>query len=320
MSQPVSPSADPVPARKRGNALGFWVFRACTRLLGLRGAYGLLYPVCLYYALFDRPARAAAGAYVSRRFRGAGAGRGWLHAYRLFVSQGKQLIDRYAHISRAGLFDIRLTSSDEADRLLKDPTQAVVLLTSHVGNWQVAMTRLEAFGRCVYLVMRPEDNPAARGALRIGEASDTIRVIPPAGGFGTVIDILKELENGHLVSMMGDRRYTFDSVPVEFLGDLAQFPHSAFTIAAAAGCPIIVLLSMKLGPHRYEVDVSRVFRPRYAAGVSKREQLRDWVQQYARILENYAAEHPYQCFLFHDVWARGDEVRNVAGRESDVPG
>lgn len=313
MSQPVSTassSSHPVPARKRGNAFGFWVFRTCTKRLGLRGAYGLLYPVCLYYALFDGQARAAATAYVSRRFRNAGAVRRWLHVYRLFVSQGKQLIDRYAHISVEGLFDIKLTSSEEAVRLLKDPKQAVMLVTSHVGNWQVAMTRLENFDRCVYLVMRPEDNPAARQTLRVGEASETIRLISPEGGFGGVIDILKELDEGHIVSIMGDRRYSFDSTSVEFLGDEAQFPHGAFTIAASAGCPVVVLLSMKLGQNRYEVDVSRVFHPRYVGGAKKQEQVRDWVQQYARILEQYVAQYPYQCFLFHDVWARGSEDSN----------
>jgi predicted LPLAT superfamily acyltransferase len=303
----MSLSSRSIAVRRRGNAFGFWVFRACTRLLGLRGAYGLLYPVCLYYALFDRSARAAAAAYVSRRFRDAGAVRRWLHAYRLFVSQGKQIIDRYAHISSKGLFDIRLTSTEEAVRLLTDPAQAVILLTAHVGNWQVAMSRLGHFGRCVYLVMRPEDNPAVRETLRVGEDSEAIRLIPPEGDFGGVIDILKKLDEGHIVSIMGDRRYGFNSIPVEFLGDEAQFPHGAFTIAAAAGCPIIVLLSMKLGRHLYEVDVSRVFRPHYIRGMGKQEQLRDWVQQYARILEQYVAQYPYQCFLFHDVWARGPD-------------
>ena len=57
---PAAP-ARPRP-RGRGNALGFWFFRTALRLTGLRGAYGLLYFVAPYYALFDRAAIAAAGA------------------------------------------------------------------------------------------------------------------------------------------------------------------------------------------------------------------------------------------------------------------
>ena len=40
--------------RKRGNRLGLWFFRTAIRILGLRGAYGFLYFVSLYYLVFDR--------------------------------------------------------------------------------------------------------------------------------------------------------------------------------------------------------------------------------------------------------------------------
>ena len=40
--------------RKRGNDLGIWFFMVFLRVFGLRGAYGLLYVVSLYYVLVDR--------------------------------------------------------------------------------------------------------------------------------------------------------------------------------------------------------------------------------------------------------------------------
>lgn len=292
-----------IVAKKRGNAFGFWVFRTCVRLLGLRGAYGLLYPVCLYYLLVDSQAVSDALAYITRRFRGAGRLAMRIHAYRLFVNQGKQIIDRYAHISAEGLFDIRLSSTDESMRLLKDHKQGVVLLTAHVGNWQVAMSRLSMFGRSVYLVMRPEDNPAVRDALKISEENETIRIISPEGDLGGVIEIMNTLQQGHIVSIMGDRKYGFSAVPVDYIGEPALFPNGAFSIAAAAGCPIVVLLSMKTGPQSYEVDITHVLHPRYERGGRKQDQVRAWVQEYAGILEEYVRRYPYQCFLFHDVWA-----------------
>ncbi|MGQ9499181.1 MAG: hypothetical protein ACUVQ6_02230 [Dissulfurimicrobium sp.] len=58
--------------RKRGNRLGFAFFRVSLAFFGLRGVYGLLYFVCLYYVLFDRNAYNTAMAYVKRRFRDYG--------------------------------------------------------------------------------------------------------------------------------------------------------------------------------------------------------------------------------------------------------
>ena len=54
--------------RKRGNRLGFWFFHMAARVFGLRGAYGLLYFVCMHYLLFDRALVRATLAYVGRRF------------------------------------------------------------------------------------------------------------------------------------------------------------------------------------------------------------------------------------------------------------
>ena len=94
MAEPTTGQSDELPARKRGNRLGFWFFKTSLRAFGLRGAYGLLYVVCLYYLAFDRPAVRGAMAYIRRRFPGAGAARRLLLVYRLFINQGKNLIDR----------------------------------------------------------------------------------------------------------------------------------------------------------------------------------------------------------------------------------
>ena len=54
--------------RRRGNALGFWFFMAFLRLFGLRGAYGLLYIVCLYYVLFAPSLVSSASSPSALRF------------------------------------------------------------------------------------------------------------------------------------------------------------------------------------------------------------------------------------------------------------
>ena len=74
-----------LPAKRRGNRLGFWFFRMALRLCGLRGAYGLLYFVCSYYLLFDWVGVRAALAYLRRRFRAHGRLRLIADTYRLFL-------------------------------------------------------------------------------------------------------------------------------------------------------------------------------------------------------------------------------------------
>ena len=295
-----------VGAQRRGGALGFRLFEMVLKLHGLRGAYAVLYPVCLYYLLFDRPARRGGMAYVRRRFPEDGSPKRWLHVYRLMVSQGKQLIDRYVAIAREGVFDIVLDDQGHLVSCLEDSDTGVILLTAHIGNWQVGMTTLSETERRVHIVMRPEDNPAVSEYLKISHPTADVEIISPNSFLSGVVEIVAALNNGHIVSIMGDRRYDFDAVGVRFLGDTAWFPYGAFHIAATVGCPLVVLITVKDSTHRYVIDASHVLRPRYESRARRDEQRRRWVQEYASILESFLLEHPYQCFLFQDIWEAND--------------
>jgi lauroyl/myristoyl acyltransferase len=220
----------------------------------------------------------------------------------LFVSQGKQLIDRFAILSGRSLFDISLKGYDELVALLSKNNQGFILLTAHVGNWQIALTTLKKMNKPVYLMMRPEDNPAVKESLNIDSEDSFIKIISPEGYLGGVLEAMNVLKGGGILSIMGDRKYGFESLGVSFLKDEAHFPFGAFSIAAASNSPIVVLLCAKLPGRRYIVDVSNIIYPRYNSPKDKKEQLRGYLQEFAGILEKYTLEYPDQCFLFHDVW------------------
>ncbi|MFW6114472.1 MAG: hypothetical protein ACOC7K_01895, partial [bacterium] len=167
--------------------------------------------------MFDRAAVNGALAYVRRRFPDARGFGCWLHAYRLFLSQGRQLIDRHAAMSGAFRYDFNLRGREQQEALAQD-SRGCVLVTGHVGNWQIAMTTLGNMGKTVNLVMRPEDNPAVEKALSLCENTEHLRVISVEEDLGGGIEIMNALKRGDIVSFMGDRPYGFKAAPVAFLG------------------------------------------------------------------------------------------------------
>jgi predicted LPLAT superfamily acyltransferase len=250
----------------------------------------------------------AALSYIDRRFPGCGFLRRFLHVYRLFVSQGRQLIDRYAIISNEEMFDIQVHGREQFVSLVQDSRQGVILLTAHTGNWQVAMMALKKAGITVYALMRPEDNLAVQNSLHIGHEQENIKIISSEQHLGGVVEVINVLKEGHVVSIMGDRSYGFNALEVSFLGEKAWFPYGAFTIAAATGCPVVVLLSAKVSPSRYIVDISNVLYPRYEGGrKNKRQQLQQWVQKFVTLLDTHVNRYPYQCFLFYNIWRKETE-------------
>lgn len=288
--------------KKRGNKPGFWFFRASLKIFGLSGAYGLLYIVCLYYLLFDRSAVSSCMAYINRRFKTYNTFQKIYCIYQLFINQGKHLIDRFYVISGLGEFDMELQGYDKVQSILSDSKKGAILLTAHVGNWQATMTVLKRQGKTVYLLMSPEENAAVKNALNIDSAHGKVRIISTEGFLGGVIEIIKAIDEGNLVSVMGDRSEGYDFTEVCFLGEKARFPYGAFSIAAAAQCPVIVLFSAKISRKTYMVDIARVIYPKYSSRDKKHEDIRSWVQEYAGILEDYSAKYPLQWFIFRDIW------------------
>lgn len=289
--------------RKRGNRLGFAFFKVSLALFGLRGAYGLLYFVCLYYVLFDRDACNAAMSYVKRRFRDYGPVKRVFCAYKIFINQGKVLIDRHYLLSGGRRFDCEVCGYDRLKALLAGSDKGVILLTAHVGNWQVAMTSIESLGKVVYLLMRPEDNMAVREALNIDSDGGMVRIIPSDSFLGGVVDMVNALNKGHLVSIMGDRTYGRNSLETSFLGGKARFPYAAFSLSAATGCPVAVLLSAKTDTMRYFVDMSHIIEPPSKKGPGgKMDGIGERVREFSAILENFVERYPLQWFVFDDIW------------------
>ncbi|OGV41900.1 MAG: hypothetical protein A2X46_17765 [Lentisphaerae bacterium GWF2_57_35] len=290
--------------KKRGNNLGFWFFKAALDLFGLRGAYVLLGFVAGYYWLFDRTARRSARAYLQRRFRGRSGWAAQRDIYRLFYSQGVSLIDRYVMAMKPSLFSLGIVNYEAIRPLVEDPRQGFILLTSHVGNWQAVMLALGRMNRRVNLLMRTEENEAVNQYLRIQEAGGLIDIVSPDLPLGGVLELTQRIQRAEIVAIMGDRAYTSDTAEIVFLGDQAGFPRGAFHLASAWDCPVVVMFTAKTGPSAYDVEIAGVIHPGQTPGTVKRERISHMAQQYADLLSAYAERHPYQFYLFHDVWTR----------------
>jgi predicted LPLAT superfamily acyltransferase len=78
---------------------------------------------------------------------------------------------------------------------------------------------------------------------------------------------------------------------------------------------VVVLLSAKTSANGYIIEASEAIYPRYEGRRDKVRQLRNYMQQYADILEDYSRQYPYQCFLFHDVWKdKGESASDGTGK------
>jgi predicted LPLAT superfamily acyltransferase len=125
-------------------------------------------------------------------------------------------------------------------------------------------------------------------------------VILPTDGPGCVVEMVMRLQQNEIVSIMGDRAYGGQTAAVQFMGEEAQFPVSAFAVARAAKCPVVVLFAPKTGLKKYTLEVFSIAE----VDSADRSSIRTCLQRYADWLTDFTQRYPLQCFLFHDVWKK----------------
>lgn len=216
---------------------------------------------------------------------------------------GKILIDR-ATVGILGLEQMKVTLYGREKLLeLLDQRCGFVLLMSHVGSWQVALSALDFVNVPVNLLLEREQGNIDRHYFEYKGIESPYRIIDPGSYLGGTLEMLEVLKKGEVLSVMGDRvagsRKSY--VKVKFLGEEASFPYSAFKLASAAGVPVVVVFSYKDGSDSYALKFSKIIRVPENLGRSGKHFL-PYVSQYVEELESYVKFHPYQFFNFYNMW------------------
>lgn len=290
-------------------------FYALIRLAGRRAAYALLHFVALYYVLFRPAVRERSRPYLSRRFPGRDTfSRMWDH-YRITLELGKVLIDRAVlGILGPGELTVSLRRRDELLKLIGEG-RGLILVTAHVGSWQVTMANLVVLQTPVNLLIHREEGDVDRHFFEHQGVAAPYRIIDPAGPLGGTLEMLQVLKHREVLCIMGDREMGGggSTVTVDFLGSGVRFPFTPYKLASATGAPVAVIFPYKSGPGSYALHVATVLRVPENLGRAP-EAYRPYAEEFTRALEGFVEEHPYQFFNFFDMWKRNGEPGDPISR------
>ena len=172
--------------------------------------------------------------------------------------------------------------------------RGLVVLTAHLGNWELAGRMLARDGaRPTHVVVAAEADPAVERFLRGGVAP--VRFVTCAAPTASLA-LLAALRRGEIVALQGDRALgTRGDVSIPFFGQPAPFPLGPFVLARAVGVPLVPAFCLLDADHGYVVKVEE---PLTVARQGEEDAARAWVA----ILETVVREHPTQWFNFFDIW------------------
>ena len=133
---------------------------------------------------------------------------------------------------------------------LQDPAQGLILVTGHLGNWEVGAHCASTIKPMV-AIARTMKNPHVEALMARRNARGAIRTIPKYGaGARGFINVLK---NGHILAILIDQYARDHRMMIDFLG----VPSATYTTPAVlhlvTGAPILFALMVRTGPMRFRL-------------------------------------------------------------------
>jgi phosphatidylinositol dimannoside acyltransferase len=192
----------------------------------------------------------------------------------------------------------RLVTRIEGDEHLRAAIaegRGLVLVTAHIGNWELGgrllATRLQ---RPTHVIVAAEANPRVERFLRGGPSP--VRFVR-RGDPTAMVPLVSALRRGEIVALQGDRALgTRGDALVPFFGEPAPFPLGPFVLGRAAAVPVVPAFCLLEPDLRYTVVMAPAI---HVVAGGEGAALAEWVS----VLEATIRRAPEQWFNFFDVWS-----------------
>lgn len=270
---------------------------AMFRVLPLWLLYGVMALVVPFYMLFNKKGYQVMYHFFRERM-GYGRWKSFWSVYANHFRFGQIILDRFGVY--AGKKYRFWTEGQELMDELETHPEGFVLLSSHVGNYEIAGYSLKPKSKKFNaLIFAGETATVMENRQRI-LSQNNMSMIPVKEDLSHLFALNAALDNGEMVSMPADRIFgSQKSVECQFFGAKANFPLGAFAMAVQKEVPVLAVFVMKEGMKKYHAYVKEIACDRQA---SRREQMAQLAQSFASCLEAIVRRYPTQWFNYFDFW------------------
>lgn len=317
--------------QERGTYLGMKVLLFVYRLFGRSILSFFLFPVVVYLYFSGGASKRASLDYLQRIAKvnqwsiKIGHRQGIKHFYS-FAQSAFDKIDAWT--GKITTADI-IYSDQHPLAELEIKKQGAVFIGSHLGNLEVcrALGHGRYKTRINVLVFTHHAVEFNRVMKKLNADSNVDLIQATHVGADLAILLKERIDNGEILVIAGDR--TSVSTPgrvvySDFLDEEAAFSQGPFILASLLDCPVYFLFCLK-EQASYRVIFEHVADTFKFSRKNRQTELKVMIDRYAKRLEHFCLQYPYQWFNFFDFWKNDNDVKrsievNVKGNIDRVAG
>ncbi|MFZ5844129.1 MAG: glycosyltransferase family 2 protein [Pseudomonadota bacterium] len=295
--------------QERGSTLGIAILVNAYRLFGRRMFSALLYPVMLYFVLFNRTARQASQTFLQRVHASGSPALprppDWRDSFAHLRQFGEALLDKIA-AWRGEISAQDMLFEQQAElQQLKRRGRGALLIGSHLGNLELARALSQYDDVKVNAVVFTEHGQRFMDYLKKQHPAVAAHLIEVQDmGADTAVMLRERIDRGELLVIVGDRTPVHSEGRTEtqaFLGAPAAFPQGPFLLASLLDCPVYLFFCLREGK-RFRITLEPFADTLAVARAERSSMLKTATARYAERLAHYAKQYPLQWFNFFDFW------------------
>ena len=218
----------------------------------------------------------------------------------VFRNYGRYMVD-LVWLPRAPLGElerhVRVVGEQHIDEAMRRG-KGLVLVTAHVGNWDLGGALLARRGYPVSVIV--ETLEPVRWNERVQRIRERLgmQAIPLESG---VRDMIAALRNNGILGVLIDRPLAEDGVAVRFFDATTRVPEGAARLALRTGAGLAVATSVRQGGE-IVAQVSPLIQIEPSG--DRGRDVQELTQRAMDWLEGVIRQHPDQWFMFRNMWPR----------------
>ncbi|NMC38069.1 MAG: lipid A biosynthesis acyltransferase [Bacteroidales bacterium] len=289
--------------KTRGGLTGYKIFVTVLKYSGLPLAYFILYFVALYFLFASLFSSIHTYRFYRKRL-GYGILRSVICIYRNYYAFGQVLLDKTAVLAGfKSKFTFTFDGEDFLRKMVEEGTGGL-LISAHIGNFEMAGNMLERLRTKVSIVMVDAEHEKIKDYLSsVTRKNYNIIVIREDNSH--IYELSRAFEEKQIVCIHGDR-YVGGSktIPSIFLGEKAFFPAGPFYLAMKFNVPVSFVFAMKESRQHYHFYATPPEKYELPGNQQKRDQMiLNILKEYIYQLEKMIRKYPLQWFNYYNFWA-----------------
>ena len=185
--------------------------------------------------------------------------------------------------------------------------KGVLLVSAHVGNWEIAAASLAALGSPLNVVAKKIYIDELNDMLVNYRAIKNVKVILKERS-DTGIKLLRSLKRGQSIALLIDQDTNVPGVFVDFFGQKAWTPSGLAVMALKSKADILVALDLRVDRYRHKTVIKGPLTIESSGDFNT--DVKNLTQKASLMLEKHIKQYPSQWVWFHDRWKTSPKEEN----------